>query len=489
MLLQSNAFFVKIDRFIHIAILVLLVLAAGNINACGQEIEYSIPLGDNIQTTSFDIVGYCQDRLMIFKSSFNNYYMALYNDSMNIIDQVPLQFLPKETIEEDFVDLDNKVLMVYQYRHKKDIYCEAVMLDGKAGVLAKPFLIDKTIHPEEVFGDKAYAVIHSNDKSRIMVFEMMTKEDSLLYHIRTFLYDSAMNVLNRGLVDLPFVVAGQKPVSFQVADNGSLYFLMGNETNPSDPYYQRLRVYYKPAGRNILLSNTISSGGHLLKSGPVLKIDELHQKLWVGAFGYDTRLRNVDRLMLWNFGMDSLKLLKCDTIFLTDSLRRDMESKSEGVRETFNDYQLNHLVVDKDENILLIAEEKYTDANNVTHHNDMALFGINASGQLTGIQEITKDQGNDLSSVYASYMMVNTGHALHFLMNKSHRVFRFLNNYRYLLTDYRYGDNQKLMQMPTMRGLANKYLWAPRYGVQISRNEVVIPCTIGSNLLFAKITY
>lgn len=486
---ESKTVFVKSHSIFNTAILVLFVLTAGNINTSGQQIEYSVPLGDNIQNTDFDIVGYCHNHLLIFKSSYNEYNMVLYNDSMNIIDQVPLKFLPKETVKEDFVNLGNKVIMIYQYTHKKDIYCESVQLNEDAVPLSKPVLIDKTIHPEQVFGDKAYAAIHSDDKSKIMIFEMMGKEDSLEYHIHTFLYDSTMRILNTGSVNLSYAVLDEKPVRLKVADDGDLYFLMGNKTNPSDPYYQRMKIYFKPAGRDTLLSDTVSSGGHLLKSNPVLKIDELHQKLWVSAFGYDNKIHNIDRLMLWTFSMDSLKLLKYNTVLLTDSIKKNMESKDEGLHETFNDYNLNQLVVGNDESTLLIAEEKYTDINNVTHHNDMAFFTINSSGGLTGIQKIKKDQGSDLSSVYASYMMVNIGHALHFLMNKSHHVFRFLNNYRYLLTDYRYGDNQKLEQMPTLRGLANKYFWAPRYGVQVSRSEVVVPCTIGSSLLFAKIAY
>jgi hypothetical protein len=74
-------------------------------------------------------------------------------------------------------------------------------------------------------------------------------------------------------------------------------------------------------------------------------------------------------------------------------------------------------------------------------------------------------------------------------MNKSHRIFRFLNNYLYLLADYRYSASHQLKEMPVMRGLDNKKRWAPRYGMQVSRNEVVVPCVMGSLLLFGKITY
>lgn len=479
----------KSPSFINVILMVLFVSSASCICARGQEISYSIPLGDNIQTTNFDIVGMCQNNLLIYKSSFNDHNMALYDDSMHIIDQVPLKFLPKEVNQEDFITFPNKVLMVYQYTFKRDIYCDAVMLGKDAQPLSKPVNLDKTIHPEEVLGDKAYGVIYSPDRDKIMIFEILAKEGQLKYKIRTSLYDNDMSILYRGMVELPYTVSNGRPFQFQLGNNGNVYFLMGNKTNPSDAYYQSLSIYCKPAMQDTLLTDSLPSGGNLYRTTPILKTDAFHREIWVSSFAFNNKTRDVDRLVILNYREGDLELLNKRTILLTDSIKKSIENKSEGVRETFDDYHLNHLIIDRDKNVLLVGEEKYTDANGFVHYNSLILFSIDSSGQLTNIQKIKKDQGNDLSADFASYLMVNTGLALHFLMNKSHKVFRFLNNYRYLLTDYRYSADQKLELMPTMRGLANKYVWAPRYGKQVGRNEAVIPCTLGSSLFFAKITY
>ena len=102
---------------------------------------------------------------------------------------------------------------------------------------------------------------------------------------------------------------------------------------------------------------------------------------------------------------------------------------------------------------------------------------------------MSKQQGPEMEPPYVSFLMVNTDHTLHFLINKYHRIFRFLNNFRYILTDYRYGPDHTLKEMPLFRGLDNKIRWAPRYGRQVSREKVVIPCVSGQGLVFAMIDY
>lgn len=487
-LLSPISFSVKDSLFTNITI-VLFVLLSVHPAARAQQVEYSTPLGDNIRSTSFDIVGRCKNHLLIYKKSYGDYIMALYDERLKIIDQVPMKFLPPEITQEDFINLSNKVFMVYQYRHKRDIYCKAVMLDQDARPLAGPLLIDKTEHPGEIVGDNAYITVHSEDKNRIMVLEVLKKEDSLLYSIRTFLYDSSMQLLRRGSVTLPYGHEGDRPEAFCLSDKGGLYFILGNSAYDGDPYYQRVSVYYKAPYSRTLLSGSLPLEGHLPNTSLLLKIDNPHQSLRVSALQYDSKRRDIDRLSILNFGLDSLRLLQGTTVMLTDSLKTIMQGKNEGLRQTFNDYVLSDMVVDRAGNALLIAEEKFMEAGGATHRDNLALFELDPKGDLLQLLKIKKQQGDDLAATFASYLLVNTGGALHLLMNKSHRIFRFLNNYLYLLADYRYSASHQLKEMPVMRGLDNKKRWAPRYGMQVSRNEVVIPCVMGSLLLFGKISY
>lgn len=454
-----------------------------------QQIEYSIPLGDNIRTTSFQIIGLCRQNLMVYKQSYDTHEISLYDNHLKIRDEIPLDFLPREVREVDFINLGDHVLMFYQYMEKRDIYCKAISLDQHARPLDTPQLISRTLHPDQIVGDKAYAVIHSDDKSRIMCFEILRNEDSLLFHIRTFLYDSTMQLQQRAMVTVPYRHPEDRLDLFRLSNEGSLYFILGTKGYPTNEYYQSVKVYLKPQNSDQLHVDSLPLGGHLPRTSLLLKIDELHQKICIDALAYDDRVRNIDRLLTFRFSKASLDLQQQDSILFTDSLKTALQGKRRGGRQTFNDYRLTEMVLDQHENQLLIAEERYRDVNGIRHYDQIVLFDIGADGTLRTLQKIPKEQGGDLMASAASYLLVNAGQALHLLTNKTHRIFRFLNNYVYLLADYRYGADRELREMPVMRGLDNKYLWAIRHGVQISRNEVVVPCISGSNLLFGKITY
>lgn len=454
-----------------------------------QQIEYSIPLGDNIRTTSFQVIGRCQQNLMVYKRSYNTHEISLYDDHLKIRDEIPLDFLPTEVKEVDFINLGDHVLMIYQYMEKRDVYCKAVSLGQDARPLDTPQLISRTLHPDQIVGNKAYAVIHSEDKSQIMCFEILRNEDSLLFHIRTFLYDSTMQLRQRDMVTVPYRNQEDRLDLFQLSNDGSLYFILGTKGYPANDYYQSVKLYLKPEGSDRLSVDSLPLAGHLPRTSLLLKIDELHQKICIDALAYDGRLRDIDRLLTFRFSKTSLDLLQQDSILFTDSLKTVVRGKRGGVRQTFDDYRLTQTVIDQHENQLVIAEERYRDANGVLHYDQIVLFDISAEGVLRKLQKIPKEQGDDLIASAASYLLVNAGQALHLLVNKSHRVFRFLNNYVYLLADYQYGADRELREMPVMRGLDNKYLWAIRHGVQVSRHEVVVPCISGSNLLFGKITY
>jgi hypothetical protein len=477
------------NLFINTMAIVLFALLASRTILYAQQIEYAIPLDDNIRTTSFDIIGLCEDNLLIYKQSYNNYKIALYDDHLKIKDQVPLKFLPPEVKQTDFINLGNKVIMIYQYMYKKDIYCEAVMLDKNAALLMKPSLVDRTIHPDKVVGEKAYGIIHSADKSKIMIFEVLRNDDSSLFYVHTFLYDSSLQLLHQGNISLPYLNDSDRLDKFSLSGKGDLYFVLAHKAYDSDDYYKNLILYYIPAFSNSVVDAIVPFNGHFPATSILLKLDESRQKLRINALGYNDALRNIDRLFTFHFDMDSLRLEKRAAVLLTDSLKKVMQDKNEGLRETFDDYYLSMMITDKEGNALVIAEERFADFNNIIHYDNLALFELDTAGSLLQTQKIKKEQGGDLSPTFASYLMVNTGHALHLLMNKSHRIFRFLNNYVYLLADYRYGADHQLKEMRVMRGLDNKKRWAPRYGRQVSRDEVVIPCVVGSTLLFGKITY
>gem|GEM_PF-3408166 len=479
----------KGNWFINSMAIILFVLGAGRSSSDAQEITYSVPLGDNIRTTNFDILGFCGAHLLIYKKTYSDSKIAVYNKEMKILDEVPLDFFPDELTHEDFINLGNRVLLFYQYTHRRDLYCGFITLDANASLVGKPRPIDKTVHPDRVVGNKPYTVLHSADKSKIMVLEILRNEDSLRYRLRTFLYDSSMTLLSVGVVEMPYLEISDRLDKFCLSNQGGLYFTYGHLSELQNDYYQSLTLYYKPPLENKLLEKPIPLEHAAVKTSVLLKIDEPEQLVWLGALATGEKLRDIDGICLFRYTQDSLRPENHEMVPLTDSLKKTMRSRTAGLHQTFDDYQLVDMVFDQKAHSLLIAEQRYMGQDNVRHYDNIALFEISPEGTLSGAGTIPKEQGEDLGPPYVSFLLVNTGHALHFLMNKSHRVFRFLNNAVYLLTDYQYGADHRLKELPVLRDLDNKLRWAPRYGMQVGRDQVIIPCISGSSMVFGKIDY
>lgn len=478
----------SLKSLFHITIFLLLSLLAFRTNGYAQTIEYSIPLDDNIRNTDFDIIGNCGGNLMIYKKSYGKNEIAIYDSHLKIIDVVPMKFLPSEIKQTSFINFGDNVMMIYQYVNRRDIYCEAVMLDRFAKPLTKPLFIHKTTHPERIVGENAYATVRSDDKSKIMIFQILRNDDSMHFRIHTFLLDSSMNLLSTDEMIIPNHNQGDKLANFTLSNDGILYFTLGTKGYFGSSHFQKMLLFCRTPEHTSFL-DSIRMHGHLLKDPVLLTLDEHHKKIWINSLNYDDKLRNIDYFSTNLFSTDSLRYLDTKMRFLNDSLKNNIRDKKGGLRQSFNNYQLAHSVIDKNGNALMIAEERYKEANGDNHYDNLLLFDLNPSAEIMQIQKIEKQQGPDLTDIFSSFLMINTGGSLHFLMNKSHRIFRFLNNYVYLLADYRYNVDHQLKEMPVMRGLDNKKRWAPRYGRQISRNEVVIPCVTGSSLIFGKITY
>lgn len=468
---------------------ILFVLGAGPAETVAQQIRYSTPMGDNIRSTNFDIVGFCGDHLLIYKESYNHYKMAVYDPGLKILDEVPLDFLPPELTHEDFIRLPDRAIMIYQYTRRRDLYCAFATIDASGNPVGKPRLIDRTVHPERVVGSNPYTVLRSADRSKVMVVEFLRNEDSMVYHLKTFLFDTSMALLSAGGVEMPYRQLSDRLDAFALSDSGGLYFTFGARDELYEDYFQDLALCYKPPREDRLLQTSVPFGETPLKTAPVLKIADEAGQIWLAAFAGDARSHNVDDLYFFRCRSGDLAAVDSLRVPLTDSLKKAMRSKTEGPRQAFNDYRLQDLVLDRRGHALAIAEERYTGQEGAPHYDHLALLEINADGSLTGVGKVEKEQGSDLGPPFVSYLLVNTGASLHFLVNKSHRVFRFLNNYVYLLTDYLYSADHRLRELPVLRGLDSKMQWAVRYGMQVNRNQVVIPCVSGSSLLFGMITY
>src|SRR6478735_2368476 len=158
-----------------------------------QKITYTEPEKDDVRSVDFDIIGKINNNYIIYKQTRNNSALSIYNTDMELIDRVHMDFLPDKIISSDIIAYKDYFYFIYQYQHRNIVYCSAVRIigDGKAG---EPVVLDTTAI-NFFANNKIYNVLYSEDKKRICVYKINSKDDH--NYIFTFtIFDASLNLLS-----------------------------------------------------------------------------------------------------------------------------------------------------------------------------------------------------------------------------------------------------------------------------------------------------
>ena len=256
-----------------------------------------------------------------------------------------------------------------------------------------------------------------------------------------------------------------------------------------------------------------------------LKVDNNNKRYILTGFYYKQKKGNIEGLytMVWDKATDS-KFKETLTVF-NEELRTLAKSSEANVKMAFNDFFIKNIIVKRDGGYLLISESEYTTTRGSTFNRWDYMYGYGnpcanpidyyspyynpyspwnrygygeippaimpktywyfpliRDGNLEWSNVIPKSQYDDDSDNLISHHIVNTGGELHFLYNQYER--RTL-----LLSDQSISPEGKLTRYPTLRNLDKGYDFMPRYGKQISSNQILIPCLYRNYLCFAKIDF
>ncbi len=476
-------------RFLHkLVFLSLAVVTLALDQTYGQQIYYSALPGVRAATTHFEIIGQYNGKQLIYTKNYSSHQITCYNNTMEAVDTIQLDFLPYDLTDVHFVALPGSFIMLYQFTKKRDIYCKAVRFNSQGEKTGEPELIDKTLHPLDVVGDLAYSDVVSKDKNRLMIYKLIKKQGDKHLTLKTFLLDSTLKLLQNGQISFPYDY-DNAPLQIRLSNSGGLYFLYGAGGYPYQPYFGNISLYYKPPHENKVLTRRLLFEEHLPSSHPLLTINETKQELWINTFNFDTKKRHLVGLSTYQFGLDSIRQRDKNFQEFSADVRKLLARKRNRRKSVFDNFAPRKLIFSRSGDALLIAEKEFHDADNKTYYGTLGLFSLDKSGEIKEIQQIVKEQGQYSYTNSGSFIVVNNGRALHFLVNKAHGVTRFLNNHIYLLRDYRFLQDKSLEKMPLMAHMDKGFNWLPGLGKQTSLKKVVIPCLSGGNLLFSCIVY
>ncbi|MEI9943455.1 MAG: hypothetical protein WDN26_04475 [Chitinophagaceae bacterium] len=145
--------------------------------------------------------------------------------------KVEQDYLPDndKVINVDFFSYSDFFYMIYQFRKRNIIHCVAARIDGNGNKIGGLMELDTT---QVSFGtdNKIYTVLASEDKSKIIVFKINSKNKKL-YHITTSLFDNNLTLLKKSYLSLNMDDKDDFVSEFQLDNEGDLVFTQYDRLN------------------------------------------------------------------------------------------------------------------------------------------------------------------------------------------------------------------------------------------------------------------
>jgi hypothetical protein len=498
-----------------------LVFALTTLSGLAQKIVYSEVDPDDSRRMRFEVIGKVSGNFLVYKNSKNKNYVSAFNNNMVQISKVEHDYIPDDKlINIDFFPYNDFTYLIYQYQKKSVVYCDAVKVDGMGNRISEPVTLD-TAHIGGFGNNKVYTTISSEDKSKLMVFKINSKNKEH-YIISTLLMDNHLAELKRSRFTIDMEEDKDYLDEFNVDNDGDIVFTKGKRAN--NEVILSSSLYYKPAMSDSLLTINTQPEKFFLDETHV-KVDNVNKRYFLTSFYYSKKRGDIEGFYFYVWDKGSKQSVLQNTVAFSEELRREAKSENSNVKTAFNDYFIRKIVVKRDGGFLINTEsyytvsrgnpwnrfnylygmpvstydyyslyspyysswywrDRYNNRQNVRYNADnITILSFDKDGKLQWNSVIHKEQFDDESEDRISYQTVNTGGQIHYIFNVDER--RAL-----LLNDFTLSPDGEIVRNPTLKNLDRGYEFMPKYGKQVSSYQFIVPCYYRSNnICFAKMEF
>ncbi|HEV7621438.1 MAG TPA: hypothetical protein VGO09_06890, partial [Flavisolibacter sp.] len=425
--------------------LLAIVLCASK-SVFTQKIIYSEPEREDGRRMNFEVIGKLASNFLIYKNIHNKSFIAIYNNNMVEVNKEELDYLPTEKIINiDFFPYQDFSYLIYEYQKKNIIYCNAVKIDEQGKKISDIIQLDTT-HIGFAGNNKIYSTISSEDKSKLMVFKINSRNRSK-YMLTTLLFDDKLELQKKSRLFINMDEHNDYLDEFNVDNGGDLVFAKYNRS--SNETINMVSMVLKSA-----LSDSLS-----VISIPLDKIylDELHIKVdnpnkrfFLTSFYYRQKRGNIEGFYFYVLDKNTLMPVLQNSVVLSEELRKEARGDANS-KMAFNDYFIRNIIIKRDGGFIINSEAYYTtsrynswnrwnylygmpynsydyyssyspyysslwwrnrydNSQAVRYHADnITILSFDKNGTLQWSDVIHKDQFDDESDDRVSYELANTG--------------------------------------------------------------------------------
>ncbi len=483
------------NHLLRSLIVVLALLSANLLQA--QDVTYSQYDKYDFHSGDYAVVGMTGGLLYTYLNTSDGARLDAYDDSMNKVATVLLDFFPDKIYETRFISYPDKIIVLYQALESNKVVQYAALLDEKGRLKNKPvelgssktgiFGATKTYYSSAISDNKKMILIYSAfDKNREVEFEGKWLDDNLVITKRSRATFKTDNTVQHGEVN--------------IANNGDVYmaaFTTVGTQNYADQFWILTLTpgSTKFTPKELLLQDKYAIGGYM-------RIDNVNNRVYFGGFYSDKKSGSYNGVIYAAYDIAAANYQHKKLIPFDEQMLNATNTKRKS--RAFDNFQARQLIVKNDGGFVLVSEAQYvTNRSNYTpgfgyysfyspymssmvreyHFNDIMALSYNKDGVREWGAYVPKEQySQEDGGVFSSYALLNTGSSLAFLFND----FNTRNSRIQLATIDAQGNTET--HGFTAQGNDNPD-WLPRSGKQVAARVLIVPCFHRKQICFAKVMF
>lgn len=500
------------NRVIGILFLAIII----STGAKAQAIKYSDYDREDTRDINFDIIGKMKNKILVYKNIRWKHKINIYDNDMNTLETVKLDFVPEKTFNIDFVAYADYFFMIYQYQKGTILHCMVVKMDDNAKKLSEPVEVDTTRIPV-MTDNKIYTTISSEDKQKIIIFKIQTRYQK--FNMATMLFDNQMQLIKRSRFLAEYNNNKESYDNFLLANDGNFVFTyakqLGNRDNSN-----MLSLMIKAPLTDVFNEEKVDLEEKYIDQVK-LKIDNRNNRYIFNTFYYRKNRGSIEGLFTYIYDKSDEKMAASVFMPLYDSLRS--EAKTSGMlRFAFDNFFIRQIIVKGDGGFILTAEDYSSDTrgNNPFNRYDylynpyslypggyyynpytgyyrpsssygnqstryysdnIVVFSFNKDGTTQWNKVIHKSQFDDDDENFLSFFTMISGNEIHILFNEDKK--------NQIVSDQGLTPDGILTRYPTLKSQQKGYEFMPSLSKQVGARQIIIPCSYRSSICFAKVDF
>src|SRR6266404_6478172 len=180
---------------------VTCILVLGNILKA-QKIVYSEPEREDTRRMNFEVIGKINGNFLLYKNTKSKNWVTVLDNDMKEVTKVDQDYIPDDRlINVDFFPYNDFFYAIYQYQKRNVVYCMAAKINGSGKRVSDVMELDSS-HIGFSANNKIYSVVSSEDKTKVMVFKINSRNKEN-YVVTTDLFDDSLRLLKKSTITMP----------------------------------------------------------------------------------------------------------------------------------------------------------------------------------------------------------------------------------------------------------------------------------------------